>query len=802
MVSPDNKKLSSETIFSSEKSSYLYKKHVTGAYVRSGSAVLIALIFIIGWRIGTFDDQAIVRMLFAHAYLILMNPPVLWILKRISRRRYYEAFSTFISILEIIGYTFVIYFAGGVRVGILTLIYAAVISYVGVAATRRIIFFIGTFCMFSFDLMAFTEHLGFIPHQNSIWPYSYQLSDVITICLIINVLFGVVAFMAISTGDRLRKHRNELRERNLELDQSRRELVKAKDEVEARMEELDAINHVSMVVNRSLDLDANLKAVCEELSRIFPIRIAIIALIDSDNKHLEVAALHAIDPKEERILGMKMSLERFPALKEVLESKETVLIVDSKVDPRTAPLHRYFKLLGIKSLLIAPLLARDKTIGIIAMPAKDPLYKFTKSEINLLHTLANQIATSVDNAKLYAHTESALDVAEHELEIGRQIQSGFLPNIMPLTPGWEIFPYFKGARQVAGDFYDAFPLGDQGNLGLVIGDVCDKGVGAAMFMVVFTSLIRAFSEAQYELLDCKKTLLNTVSNINKFIATSHDSSNMFATVFFGILEPSNNTLHYINAGHEYPRQVDAEGKIKAILGTTGPAIGLMPDMEFSVQQVILAPGDILVMHTDGVVDARNAQGESFSEKSLVANISKPFTSAFSLLKNVENQINKHIDKSHPFDDITMIALRRKFSIDDEKHEFALQASVNNLPILRDFIEQACIHMRMDENVTTAFKLAVDEACTNIIMHGYNGLDPGLIELTIERKSDTLKLSVYDEGRAFDPEAVEAADIESEWEERKAGGLGLFLIREMMDDVHYESESGRGNLLILTKKMNA
>ncbi len=220
----NGKKLNSKTLISLEKASYLYKKHVQGAYVRSGSAVLTALIFIIGWRIGTFDDQAIVGMLFAHAYLILMNPPVLWLLKRIRRRRYYEDFSTFISVLEICGYTALIYFAGGVRAGILTLIYAAVISYVGVAATRRITFFIGTFCMFSFDLMVVTEHLGYIPHQNSVWPYYYQWSDVITICLIINVLFGVVAFLAISTGTRIKKHRNDLRERNLELDRSRREL--------------------------------------------------------------------------------------------------------------------------------------------------------------------------------------------------------------------------------------------------------------------------------------------------------------------------------------------------------------------------------------------------------------------------------------------------------------------------------------------------------------------------------------------------------------------------------------------------
>jgi len=764
-----NDELSNGTFIESEQAVYLYKKHFRGAYARSGAA--------------------------------LLNPPTLWILKRIRKRKSYAAFSILINILEICGFTAAVYFGGGLRASYLTLIYAGVISYVGVAAPPRTTFLIGMFCMVSFDLIVIIEHLGFIPHQNSVWPYNFQWEDVITICLVINVLFGVVAYMALSTGTILRTHRNNLREKNLELDRSRQELALAKEEVEARVEELDVINHVSMIVNRSLDLKDNLQSVCEELCRIFPVRSALIALSNGDMNSLEVVAFHAIDSKEEKLTGQKIPLEMFSSSTSRIKDQEPVLINDAQTDQRTARMCGYFKLLGIRSFLIAPLLVRSKAIGIIGMPAADPDYEFTKNEIDLLHTLSHQIATAVDNAKLYAQTELALDRAEHELEIGRQIQSGFLPDIMPLTPGWEISSYFEGARQVAGDFYDAFPLGINGNIGVVIGDVCDKGVGAALFMVVFTSLIRAFSEAQHGINDCKKILMNIVPNINNFIARTHDSSNMFATVFFGILEPSTDTLHYINAGHEQPRVVNAKGKIKAVLETTGPAIGLMPDLEFITGQVIFKPGDILVAYTDGVVDARNTQGEAFTEKSLVSYIGKPFTSAFSLLKSLEYQINIHIEKAPQFDDITIMALRRKKSLDDEKHEFGLQATLKNLPLMRRFIEHACRHIRLDENMTSAFKLAADEACTNIITHGYKGQDPGPIKLTFEKESDNVKLSIYDKGRTFDPDDTKAADTESDWEERQIGGLGLFLIREMMDDIHYEGEPVQGNRLILTKKLN-
>jgi len=332
--------------------------------------------------------------------------------------------------------------------------------------------------------------------------------------------------------------------------------------------------------------------------------------------------------------------------------------------------------------------------------------------------------------------------------------------------------------------------------------VCDKGVGAALFMVVFTSLIRAFSEARDGAHDCKAILTSIVPNINNFIASTHDSSNMFATVFFGILEPATNTLHYVNAGHDPPCVIDGRGETKAVLDTTGPAIGFMPDMEFEAEQLIMEPGDLVLAYTDGVVDARNPQGEPFTEESLVSSISALYPSAFSLLNSLRYEVGLHIEDAEQFDDITMLALRRKVSPDDEKHQIILPGTLANLPMMREFIEQACLHMRLDEEVTAAFKLAVDEACTNIITHGYKGRDPGPIGLSIELRADQVTLSIHDEGRAFDPDDTVTADTESDWQERRIGGLGLFLIGEVMDDIRYESKPSDGNLLILTRELSA
>ncbi len=387
---------------------------------------------------------------------------------------------------------------------------------------------------------------------------------------------------------------------------------------------------------------------------------------------------------------------------------------------------------------------------------------------------------------------------ECDLEIGCQIQTSFFPESLPQIDGWEIAAYFQAARQVSGDFYDAFQLGRNDKLGLVVADICDKGVGAALSMVVLRSLIRVFSEARQYIDNSEELLKSIVSNVNTYITKIHNRPNMFATVVFGILEAKKNTLFYVNAGHKQPLVLSADGDLKKILEPTAPAIGLDRDLPLTVDKVDLERDDILIVYTDGVVDARNRKGEFFSEKTLMSHLKKPYPSAFSLLKHIENQISEHILEIDQSDDITMLALRYKQSVNDEKHEITQLAVLENISTFRGFIEQACNHMSLDENVTFAFKFVADEACTNIMTHGYRESDPGPITLTFERDKEKAKLTIYDEGVSFNPENAIEADIESDWDKRRVGGLGLFMIREMMDEINYESDNETGNYLLLSK----
>jgi len=394
-------------------------------------------------------------------------------------------------------------------------------------------------------------------------------------------------------------------------------LKEAKEAAEARAGELSTINRISETVSQSLDLETILQSICVELTKIFDIRNAGIGLLTPEGDSLEIVAFHAIDSDETSALGLILPFEGNQSSQEVIENKTTVVIQDAQSDPRTSSVADISRTRGTKAIMIVPLLARGNAIGTIGMPAKDPEHVFTKNEIELAETIASQIAAAIDNAQLHGKTETALDVAERDLEIGRQIQSGFFPENLPEIPGWDIATHFHAARQVAGDFYDAFQFKKSKFTAFIIADVCDKGVGAALFMVLFRSLLRAFSEIKITSSNVQKQLLTIILNTNNFIAEFHGRSNMFATLFFGVLDPGSNILYYVNGGHEPPVILGKDGAITQRLSPTGPAVGMFPDMEFKVEQIQFKEGDSLVGFTDGTTDAKNNSGEQFTEERLL-----------------------------------------------------------------------------------------------------------------------------------------------------------------------------------------
>lgn len=264
-------------------------------------------------------------------------------------------------------------------------------------------------------------------------------------------------------------------------------------------------------------------------------------------------------------------------------------------------------------------------------------------------------------------------ILERELEIGRKIQAGFLPSTLPVAKGWEIGAFFRAAREVAGDFYDAFPVENTGRIALVIGDVCDKGVGAALFMTLFRSLLRAAVSSEAFAADARAAagagedhasalLRNSVQFANNYIAKTHGETSMFATVFFALLNPQTGHLFYVNGGHEEPIIV-ANGAVKAALRNTGPALGLFPGAPFDVGEARLEPGHTLFSYTDGATDAANPKGAPFTRARLNRHVVNCRLSADGLVASVAAALDHHAAGAPQFDDLTLLALTRKPAIE-------------------------------------------------------------------------------------------------------------------------------------------
>jgi serine phosphatase RsbU (regulator of sigma subunit) len=280
----------------------------------------------------------------------------------------------------------------------------------------------------------------------------------------------------------------------------------------------------------------------------------------------------------------------------------------------------------------------------------------------------------------FQQVEAYSRVLNNELEKGRQMQVNFLPGQLLQMPGWETAAYFKPARQVAGDFYDLFQL-PGGPVGFVVADVCDKGVGAALFMALFRSLIRIFS-GQTALnglpLTCSDAIddaagqdnenpaidpihfkaLKAVQLTNKYIALNHGELAMFATLFFGILDPDSGRLSYISGGHEALYIVNPDGGIRARLTATGPSVGIEPQFSFKIEQTQMQPGETLLGYTDGVTEAVAADGSFFGGEQLRSILDAPLSSADELLDRIANRLQAHIGEADQFDDITLLAIRR------------------------------------------------------------------------------------------------------------------------------------------------
>jgi serine phosphatase RsbU (regulator of sigma subunit) len=411
---------------------------------------------------------------------------------------------------------------------------------------------------------------------------------------------------------------------------------------------LELLYRLSQTFNSSLDLGEVLNRVMDEVISVMQAERGFVMLRDEQG-NLAFMAARGIDHSTINEPRFQVSLS---IVESVAREGKPMMISDAQVDPRFS-MRQSVTILGLRSILCVPLLFQERILGIIFVDNRIQAGIFSQSDLELLTAIAANAAIAIENARLY---QLAVEKGrlERELQMARQVQSSMLPSETPQVEGWEFAALWQPARQVAGDYYDFIPVGD-GQLGLVIADVSDKGMPAALFMATTRSIIRAS-------LDRAASVAEGIAHANRLLC-AESANSMFVTLFCARLDPVTGEITYVNAGHNPPiyyqnRSQADMGQIMS-LGRTGMVLGLFEDTPYKEQKLRLKPGDFILFYTDGVTDALNSQEEAYGmdrlQKILIENRLAP---AGKMVATLEDSIRSFTDLTAPFDDITVVMVKR------------------------------------------------------------------------------------------------------------------------------------------------
>jgi sigma-B regulation protein RsbU (phosphoserine phosphatase) len=410
---------------------------------------------------------------------------------------------------------------------------------------------------------------------------------------------------------------------------------------------LALLYHLAQTFNSTLDLDQVLNRVMDEVIVATRAERGFVMLRESGGR-LVFRAARGID--QQTIDDPAFQVSRSVVEKVALEGK-AILTYDAQTDSRFN-MRQSVVILGLRSVLCVPLALKDNILGVIYVDNRLQAGIFTLSDQELLGAIASNAAIAIENARLYrlAVEKGRL---ERELQMAREVQVSLLPREIPDIPGWEFASRWLPARQVSGDFYD-FLTSNSNQPDLVIADVSDKGMPAALFMGLSRTILRAS-------LDQARSPRASIERANRLICA--DSANsMFVTMFYAQINQRAGEITYVNAGHNPPLVFHnglPEGHRVRWLSKTGMALGVLPDNVYAQQTVRLNPGDFMILYTDGVVDTENSRGEPFGVDRLQAVILEHSTQPVGqIIEELEQALAKHAGEHEPFDDITLLAIRR------------------------------------------------------------------------------------------------------------------------------------------------
>ncbi len=413
------------------------------------------------------------------------------------------------------------------------------------------------------------------------------------------------------------------------------------------LDRLALLYRVSQTFNSSLNLDEVLDRVMDEVIAAVQAERGFLMLREPDGR-LVFRVARGMD--HETIDDPQFQVSR-SVVERVAHEGQPVLTSDAQADDRFK-MRASIMSLGLRSILCVPLTLKDTVWGVVYVDNRLQRGLFVKDDLELVSAIASSAAVAVENARLY---QVAVEKGrmERELQMAREVQSSLLPRETPQIPGWEFAARWRPAHEVAGDYYD-FILDHRGQLGLVIGDVSDKGMHSALFMAVTRSIVRASVSQAPEPVE-------GIANANRLICAD-SVGRMFVTLFYALLKPEVGEITYVNAGHNPPllyRQSRAEQELLTELMPTGMALGILEDFSFEQRAVRLEPGDFMVLYTDGVTDAIRADGQRFGVERLRRVVQgNLLASATGMVTAVEDAVGNFSDSMAQFDDMALVVAKR------------------------------------------------------------------------------------------------------------------------------------------------
>ncbi len=409
-------------------------------------------------------------------------------------------------------------------------------------------------------------------------------------------------------------------------------------------ERLALLYQLSQTFNSTLDLEQVLESVIDAVVAALHAERGFVMLREADGS---LAFKTARGLEQTTIASPEFQIS-YGVVEQVVANGQAILTSNAQQDERFSARASVIHL-GLRAILCAPLRVKDSLLGAIYVDNRVQSGIFQAADLELLQAIAASAAIAIENARLY---QIAIEKGrmERELEMASRVQSSLIPRTLPQIPGWDFAARWIPARQVAGDFYDYFPVAG-GALGMVIADVVDKGMAASLFMAYSRSIIRASMASAA----CPQEGLRTVNHL----ICADEAYGMFVTLVYAQIDPGAGDITYVNAGHNPPLYYQAASAEIFELIRTGMLVGVEPEADYEQRQIELQPGDFILLYTDGITEAIDAQEQEFGLERLRRVVEQTHLgTAGEIAAAVQGALEEFTASLDPFDDITLLVIKR------------------------------------------------------------------------------------------------------------------------------------------------